>query len=456
MTKLNIKAHREAWSQAVAGERPFYLERPAVFSPAAAAQDISNRSRMLWNWAPVWLPWEYTNWLEEGRSFHDTAYLGDWSALVKVQIRGPEALEFLSYIGTNDLSNFSIGRVTHHVQVNEDGKIAAQGVLYRVGDEEFWFTGGSAYWAYYMLKQGRWDAEALVDSADHFLFSVQGPQSLSIMEAATGADLGNLRFNQWDAFELAGATVRVLRTGITGEIGYELHGAAEYGNAVWSRVVDVGERFGLKQLGVRAQAISHVEAGIATNDRDFVSAAADTPGRPQISPSARSWVIGSFRPDDISELYRTPAELGWHRQVSLETHDFVGRDALVEQRRAGGPSRQLVGLVWNPQDVVRVYSTLFDGEPLPQMDLPRHLGLAVDQIVAGGTRLGVSTSRVYSPVLRQMISLGHNDAPFDPGRELGILWGEPDGHQIEIRATVTELPFKSDVRRAQPHTTGGL
>lgn len=454
MSELDIEAHRQAWDQAAGGERAFYLERPAVFSPAAAAQDAANRSRMLWNWAPIWLPWEYTSWLDEGRSFHDTAYIGDWSGLTKVNIKGPEAFAFLSHVGTNDLSKFGIGRVKHHVQVNEGGKIAAQGVLYRVGEEEFWYTGGSAYWTYYMLQQGGWDAEAHVDSADHFLFSVQGPQSLSIMETVTGANLGRLRFNQWDSFEIAGVKVLILRTGITGEIGYELHGPSEYGNAVWSAVVEVGERFGIRQLGVRAQMISHVEAGIATNDRDFVSAAVATPGRPLIKPSARSRITGSFRPESMSELYRTPAELGWFSQVSLDSHDFIGREALLEQRHAGGPARRMIGLVWNAEDVVDVYSTLFDDEPVSPMELPRYLGLAVDHVLAKGERVGVSTSRVYSPYLRKMISIGHVDVGLaTPGGEFTVLWGEPDRPQREIRVTAVELPFKPDLRRTQPVAT---
>jgi vanillate/3-O-methylgallate O-demethylase len=73
MPRLDVEAHRHAWSQAIEADRAFYLERPAVFSPAAAAQDAANRSRMLWSWAPIWLPWEYTNWMQEGPSFHDTA-----------------------------------------------------------------------------------------------------------------------------------------------------------------------------------------------------------------------------------------------------------------------------------------------------------------------------------------------------------------------------------------------
>src|SRR6185503_729538 len=113
---LDIAKFREDFAKAIDRDRPFYLERPPIFSPAAAAQDAANSSRMLWCWAPIWIPWEYTRWLDEGRSFHDTAYIGDWSALVKVNIKGKQALQFLSHIGTNDLSKFSIGQVKHHVQ----------------------------------------------------------------------------------------------------------------------------------------------------------------------------------------------------------------------------------------------------------------------------------------------------------------------------------------------------
>jgi hypothetical protein len=75
--RLDTEKHRENWQQAIKGDA-LYLQRPAIFSSAAAAQDAANKSRMLWCWAPMWLPWEYTGWLDEGRSFHDTAYIGDW------------------------------------------------------------------------------------------------------------------------------------------------------------------------------------------------------------------------------------------------------------------------------------------------------------------------------------------------------------------------------------------
>jgi vanillate/3-O-methylgallate O-demethylase len=191
-----------------------------------------------------------------------------------------------------------------------------------------------------------------------------------------------------------------------------------------------------------------VEAGIATNDRDFISAAASTKGAPQIKPTARSKIIGSYRPQRDSDLFRTPAEVGWYAQQSLDTHEFVGRDALLAERNAGGPQRKLVGLVWNNQDVVDVYATLFDETPILPMELPRYLGLAIDKITLRGNVVGCSTSRVFSPFLRKMISLGHIDSELaNPGTNLSVIYGDDGGPQREVKATVVELPFKEDVRR---------
>jgi vanillate/3-O-methylgallate O-demethylase len=447
MLKFDLNKHRQNWQQAIKGDA-LYLERAGIFSSAAAAQDAANRSRMLWSWAPMWLAWEYTNWMEEGRSFHDSAYIGDWSALVKVRFKGPQAFDFLHYLGTNDLSKFAVGRVKHHVQVNEDGKIAAQGVLYRLAEDEFVYTGGSTYWAYHLLQQGNWQVDANVETADYFLFSVQGPRSREILALATRTDLKDLKFNQWKVLQIEGADVRILRTGITGELGFELHGPSEYGNAVWAKLVELGSPLGLRQLGVRAQLISHVEAGIATNDRDFISAAAATSGAPQIKPTARSKFIGSYKPESESDLYRTPSEVGWYAQQSLDTHDFIGRQALLAERDAGGPARKLVGLVWHNQDVIDVFATLFDENPVQPMELPRYLGLAVDRVTHKGTMVGCSTSRVYSPFLRKMISLGHIDRELaDVGNTVSVLYGEDGGAQRDVRATVVDLPFKEDVRR---------
>src|ERR687886_1801798 len=87
-------------------DRPFDLERPAVFSPAAAAQEPAAHKGLYFRWTPIHIPVEYTNWVEESLAHTRSCYIGDWTAISKVGIRGPEALAFLQQVGMNDLSTF--------------------------------------------------------------------------------------------------------------------------------------------------------------------------------------------------------------------------------------------------------------------------------------------------------------------------------------------------------------
>jgi len=451
--RLDATQHRNNWLELARGQRAFYLERAPLFSPAAAAQDAANLSRMLWCWSAIWIPWEYTSWLEEGRSFHDAAFIGDWTGLGKIRIKGPDAFAFFHQLGTNDLSKFPVGRMKHHVQVDEQGKVAAQGVLYRLAEDEFMMTGGTSARAYYMLHRGEWRADATVETPDHFLFAIQGPRSLEITERVVGQNLRHLQFNHFGEYSVDGVPVRVLRTGVTGELGYELHGPAEYGNMVWTKTVKAGRAFGMKQLGVRSQMISHVEAGIPNNEYDFYSAPTDSTGVAQRLPvgtGAPKAPIGSYKPADRSELYRSPFELGWYKQVSLKSHDFIGRDALRRESEAGGPARRLVGLIWNDRDVVDVFATFFQDDIVLPMEMPRYIGLELNHVFSRGKNVGCATSRTYSPFLHKMISLGHIDADVaKSGTNVTVLWGRPDGPQREIHAVVVSLPFKKDVRRSE-------
>ena len=115
-------------------DAPFISERPALFSPAAAAQDESNRKGAFGRFAQILLPQEYADgWLAESQAHVQSAYLGDWTSLNKVTVRGREALQFLSRSSFRDLSRFEVGQVKHHVQLDEHGWVASEGIVARLG-----------------------------------------------------------------------------------------------------------------------------------------------------------------------------------------------------------------------------------------------------------------------------------------------------------------------------------
>jgi glycine cleavage system aminomethyltransferase T len=188
-------------------------------------------------------------------------------------------MEFLSQAGLNDLSRFEAAQVRHHVPLDGNGWVASEGVLVRLGEEEFCYTAGSCDWLAWRLRQGGWDAELTDVSPETFIFGVQGPRSLPILEKALGEPLRDIGFNRFRSSSVGGVDVRVLRTGISGELGCELHGPADEADRVWRAVAAAGREFGLHLLGFRSQPVQHIEAGIATNGLDYLPAAAITPWR---------------------------------------------------------------------------------------------------------------------------------------------------------------------------------
>lgn len=183
---------------------PFITGVPVLFSPAGAAQDEANPKGGYGRFAQILLPMEYGSWAQEAQAHVRSAYLGDWTSLSKVLLRGRQALEFLATAGLNDLSRFETGQVKHHVQLDENGWIASEGVLVRLGEEEFGYTAGSCDWLAWQFSQGNWDAEIADISPETFIFGIQGPRSLFILEKAIGESLRDLGFNRSRPASLGG------------------------------------------------------------------------------------------------------------------------------------------------------------------------------------------------------------------------------------------------------------
>ena len=394
-------------------------------------------------------PWEYSDWIDESMSWKDALYIGDWSPLEKLRVRGTGALAFFSHIAVNSFARFERGQAKHIVLCNMAGKIVGEGVLMKLAEEDYLFTSGPGVaWVDYQFRKGSWDAEVEHVGKSRFILQLQGPQSIFVLEQATGEGLRDIGFMLFRPTQIGKFQVLALRQGMAGEIGFELHGAIEHAH--------VGRQFGIRRLGGRTKMVNHVEACFPTPSVDYVPAMFGESEREfalTFSDNARaiySRTDGSFEYADIGELYRTPVELGWRRNVKLD-HDFIGRAALEPE--IAEPRRTIVTLVWNADDVADVHASLFrsDAPPYLYMEMPRNiLGcLFADAVLKDGRLVGVSTSRCYSYYFRQMLSLCVLDVALtDPGTEVEVLWGRPGMRQKHIRATVAPAPYKRDNRRA--------
>ena len=401
--------------------------------------------------------YEYTGWVDESLSWKNACYVGDWSPLAKFHLQGDDALQFFSDVAVNGFSSFDVGQAKHLSLCNDAGKLMGEGILMRLADDEFLFTSGPGVpWLAYLHEKGGYRARVTQLGLSQFITQVQGPDSLGLLEKLTGESLRDIGFMRFRRSRIADMEFLVLRQGMAGELGYELHGPSRHGPAIYQALLDAGREFGIRRLGGRTKMVNHVEACFPTPSVDYVPALYGEDEKEYFDWCARRFrsmiapprTAGSLRFDDLSALYRSPIELGWAKSIRLD-HAFRGRTALEEE--LANPRRTIVTLRWNAEDVLDVHASLFRaGEPYEPMEMPRNpLGcMHVDDVLADGRSVGASTSRCYSYWFREMLSLCTIDiALAKPGTEVTVAWGSAGYPQRPIRATVAPAPYKRDNRR---------
>lgn len=397
---------------------------------------------------------EYTNWLDESMSWKEACYIGDWSFLWERRFKGSDALRLFSDVSVNSFAKFDIGQAKHVIHTDSNGKVIHEGILSRQGEEEFMLFGRGGFWVDYHLRHGSYNATSEED--DLFNFQVSGPQAIHVVEKAAGESLRDIGFMRFRTIRIAGHEMMALRQGMAGEIGFELQGKRAHAQDVYNAVLEAGRDFGIRKLGGRAVFINHLEACFPTIVTDYLPAIFSDEMKQYLAefkaamPAFASTfnIAGSFEAADVSAWYRSPVELGWGKNVKFD-HEFIGRSAL--EKELAEPRRVIRTLVWDAEDILDVYRSFFrQGQNFDWMEWPRDQRgfMYADKVLRNGQAVGVTTSRGYSYYFRQMLSLCTIDvAHSEPGTEVAVVWGAPDGPQREIRAVVAPAPYKKDNRK---------
>ncbi|MFC6723985.1 aminomethyl transferase family protein [Halobium palmae] len=423
-----------------------------------------------WVW-PEQVSREYTNWIDELRAVRETCVLADLSHHQMDQvIEGPDAFALLKTLCTNSFEGFEVGKAKQAVACNPDGKFIGDGVLQRLGEERFVMSGKvlAANWLAYHAETGEYDVAQTIypkssansDDPHFFTYQLQGPNALDVMEEVVEGSLPEIPFFNFDRVTIAGHEIRALRHGMAGEVGFEIQGPYEHGERIKDAILAAGDDYGIRRLGTRAYEPLSVELGWVTTHVPAIYTGAELRGY-------REWldadgyegtysIAGSFASDDIRDYYVSPVDIGYGHLIAFD-HEFVGRQAL--EADVESPSRDRVTLVWDDEDVVGLFASLFrDGVPSKTFDLPRdRWGGHHDRVLKDGALVGISKSFAYSYANRQMISLCSIDVEHsDPGTEVTLVWGEPGDEssnplverhsQTEIGATVQPSPYLDDSR----------
>ena len=206
----------------------------------------------------------------------------DVSTLGGLEIRGPDAPEFMNRVYTFAYLKQPVGRSRYVLMTNEAGTVIDDGVACRFRDDHYYVTAttGGVDRVYQSLlwwnAQWRLDVDISNVTAAYSGVNIAGPNSRAILAKLTDdVDLGPEAFPYMGLREghVAGIPARLLRVGFVGELGFEIHVPSSHGEALWDALLEAGKGAGIRPFGVEAQRVLRLEKGhiIVSQDTDAMS-----------------------------------------------------------------------------------------------------------------------------------------------------------------------------------------
>lgn len=233
----------------------------------------------------------------------------DLSTMGKIDVKGPDAAALVDYLIVNDAAGMRVGQARYASVCTPDGGIMDDLTVFRLGEDHFLIVSGSRNrikirdWA---MKHAEGRRAYVTDITAAIAFpTVQGPKSRALLQGLiTDADLSALKRWTFCWGHLGETRVMISRTGVTGELGFELFVPADEAAGVWNALIAVGGAYGLRPYGVEAMF---------------------TLGLEKLYPAHGI---------DMDESL-TPFHVGTDAFIRFEKGDFIGREALLRLRGIG-------------------------------------------------------------------------------------------------------------------------
>ncbi|WP_299601056.1 glycine cleavage system aminomethyltransferase GcvT [uncultured Aquimarina sp.] len=319
--------------------------------------------------------------VRNGVGVFDVSHMGEFL------ITGPNALELIQKVTSNDASKLVDGKAQYSCLPNDKGGIVDDLIVYRLEEEKYLLVVNASNiqkdWDW-IQSHNTMNAEMRDLSEDYSLLAIQGPKAAQAMQSLTSVDLEALKFYTFQVADFAGIEhVIISATGYTGSGGFEIYCKNSEVQQIWDKVFEAGADFDIKPIGLAARDTLRLEMGYCLYGNDIN--------------------------DETSPI---EAGLGW---ITKFSKDFINSEELAKEKERGA-ERKLVGF------------------ELDERGIPRH---DYDIVDGNGNAIGIVTSGTMSPSLGKGIGLGYVPTVFaSPGSKINI-----QVRKKAIPATVVKLPF---------------
>jgi len=259
------------------------------------------------------MPVQYKGIVDEHKAVRERVGVFDISHMGQFLVEGRDAEAFLNRMLTNNVAVLAPGQGQYTLQLNENGGVIDDLIVYRLSENEFFLVVNASKieedFAWLKKHLGEDDAVRLVDiSAQTGGLAVQGPMSQEVFHKVFGSEAPFPPRNTIFVSLTESGVLYLCGTGYTGEEGFEFFAPAPEITLWFEKLAIAAQESGGMACGLGARDTLRLEMGYPLNGNDLA-------------------------PD------KTPLEAGLGFFVDLTKENFVGREVLLKQKNEGVSTR---------------------------------------------------------------------------------------------------------------------
>lgn len=315
---------------------------------------IEPKAKMV-DFAGFEMPIMFSSIKEEHQAVRQNVGMFDVSHMGEIRIEGPDALEQVQNLVTNDVSKIKVGQAQYNLLCLENGGVVDDLLVYRLDEDAYWLVVNASNIEKdeaHIRQFVSGDVTVTNESDEYGQIAIQGPNAEAVLQTITNVALDEVGFFKFINGDVAGVASIISRSGYTGEDGFEIYARAEGISAIWEAL----EAEGVTPCGLGSRDTLRFEACLP--------------------------LYGHELDESV-----TPFEANLNFAVKLDT-DFIGKEALATQKE-NIPNR-MVGLRLLGRGIARQGA----------------------QVEVDGNVVGVVTTGTMPPTVNESIAWARVDARY--------------------------------------------
>jgi len=311
----------------------------------------------------------------------DVSHMGEFF------VQGNESTSFLNYICSNDINKIEIQKAQYNCFINNHGGIVDDLIVYRIEEKKYMLVVNAANiekdWKWIKKNIQNFDCKIINSSADIGLISVQGPESLNLINDTFSKNFSNLKKFSFNNILVSNKSIIVSNTGYTGSKGYELYIDASIISSIWNKLIEEGKKYKLQPIGLGARDTLRMEMGYCLYGNDI---------------------------DDVTTPYE--ANLMWVTEIKK---DFIGKEKVLKSMELS--SKRMVNFRMTERGIPRNGYEICNNK---------------------GDKIGYVTSGTFSPSNKVGIGIGYLKIEYSIGDEIFVLIRDK-----LVKAEIIKLPIQN-------------